>query len=394
MGKFVEYELMQKLSSLSPLGVVRPRNPQCKICRSTTYHFDVVDFNKYCSPRPYQFGVADIAVSYYRCSRCDFVFTDFMDGWSTDEMAQFIYNADYIKVDPEYASARPIRTAIAMAALFRGCEHLKILDYGSGSGEFARQLMARGFKYVESYDPFSSPNRPNGKFDLIFLFEVVEHVCHPLDTFADVVQMLKDDAAIVIGQTLQPPNIDEIRARWWYIAPRNGHISTYSDWTFLVISRVAGLLYRRGQGLYGFQKGFMEGPLGVALDRVGPTVELVQLFARDDKQWHGLENCDGRGFRWSSVQKLTWPGVVCVGGLAMVEIPFCMEIREGFAQDCKILIDGTVVPTRLRSEALVGEANVCAGSHTVQLVTPEPISPKALRGVPDERMLGLAVLAT
>ena len=41
-------------------------------------------------------------VTYYRCVHCQLIFTDFIDDWTIDEISRFIYNDDYVKVDPEY----------------------------------------------------------------------------------------------------------------------------------------------------------------------------------------------------------------------------------------------------------------------------------------------------
>ena len=59
------------------------------------------------------------------------------------------------------------------------------------------------------------------------------------------------NGAVFVGQTVQPANIEEIKGAWWYLAPRNGHVSTYSDFTFFVIDKKLGLLYRRNYRLGG-----------------------------------------------------------------------------------------------------------------------------------------------
>jgi 2-polyprenyl-3-methyl-5-hydroxy-6-metoxy-1,4-benzoquinol methylase len=71
---------------------------------------------------------------------------------------------DYGKVDPQYHGARALTAGTEMARHLAGCEQLRILDFGSGSGAFAEEMRRRGFQHVESYDPFSSPVEPLGSF--------------------------------------------------------------------------------------------------------------------------------------------------------------------------------------------------------------------------------------
>jgi 2-polyprenyl-3-methyl-5-hydroxy-6-metoxy-1,4-benzoquinol methylase len=61
-----------------------------------------------------------------------------------------------------------------------------------------------GFPHVASYDPFSMPVRPIGKFDVITCSEVIEHSPFPLRTLADMRSMLADEGCIVLSETLQP----------------------------------------------------------------------------------------------------------------------------------------------------------------------------------------------
>ena len=76
---------------------------------------------------------------------------------------------------------------------------------------------------------FSLPTRPTGRFDVITCIEVIEHAPSPQFILADMRSLLADDGCILIGESLQPPDIDTVRCGWWYVAPRNGHASIY--WT-------------------------------------------------------------------------------------------------------------------------------------------------------------------
>ena len=93
----------------------------------------------------------------------------------------------------------------------------------------AELLQTKGFAAV-TYDPYSNhQKRPEGQFDLITCFEMLEHTPWPLDTVAQMHALLKDDGLILFSTLLQPKTINEIGLSWWYAGPRNGHCSLYSE---------------------------------------------------------------------------------------------------------------------------------------------------------------------
>ncbi|GAN97452.1 hypothetical protein Geu3261_0185_004 [Komagataeibacter europaeus NBRC 3261] len=248
-------EIKKRLSALPSLKNTSPQDRKCKICGSKSPFFDVVDFNKYCGQHlRYISDISGIEVSYFKCESCDFLFTDFCDHWTKEDFKSFIYNNDYIIVDPEYLEIRPAYTADNMAALLAGYENLRIIDYGSGSGGFSKEMIKRGFSQVKNYDPFSSPTLPDGRFNVTCLFEVIEHSPTPIDTLKSILtDILSPSGIIILTQTVQPENIDEIRGSWWYIGPRNGHISTYSEQTFNIICKILDMkYYKLRDGYYVF----------------------------------------------------------------------------------------------------------------------------------------------
>ncbi len=110
----MDEEIFSALSTLPDLGAGKAQklSTECKICASVSPAFDTVDFNKICSDSDfYAYGFSKVPVVYYRCTLCHFLFTTFFDDWSTEEFARFVYNADYIKVDGDYAEVRPHRIA-------------------------------------------------------------------------------------------------------------------------------------------------------------------------------------------------------------------------------------------------------------------------------------------
>ncbi len=234
----IEDSLHRRLVALPALERRPEDSLRCKVCGNPAIPFDIVDFNK-CSAG-YPFGFADVAVPWHRCAHCGFLFTAFFDDWSEHDFARFVYNDDYIKVDPDYAEIRPRLVAERMAKMLAGYKDARILDYGSGRGVWVQQMREHGFAHVDGYDPFAQPVRPEGRYDLITCLEVIEHSPRPVETLAEMAELLTDDGCILLGESLQPNNIFEARCSWWYAAPRNGHCSTFADRTLAYLAKGRG----------------------------------------------------------------------------------------------------------------------------------------------------------
>jgi 2-polyprenyl-6-hydroxyphenyl methylase/3-demethylubiquinone-9 3-methyltransferase len=203
----------------------------CKCCGASAFPYGVVDFHKNCEDRrrpPLQ--VSGVPIYYHRCPECRFLFTTAFDHFTRDDFLRHVYNDDYERVDPDYREDRGRGNAAMLAELFAGERPRRMLDYGGGNGNLARRLHAAGFPRVETYDPFVPDHsaRPDGRFDCVVCFEVVEHSTDPERTFADILEFLDDPGLVVFSTLLQPPDIDRQGLNWWYAGPRNGHVSLYS----------------------------------------------------------------------------------------------------------------------------------------------------------------------
>jgi 2-polyprenyl-6-hydroxyphenyl methylase/3-demethylubiquinone-9 3-methyltransferase len=202
--------------------------PACKCCGGVTCFFAGYDFSRTCEDQKGAvFARSGIDVPYYRCKSCGFVFTTYFDRWSKEAFAERIYNSEYILADPDFAAARPKYIAELLDGLLATVPpDVKILDYGGGEGKLIQELRLRGFENGESYDPFfSSGTRPDGLFELITAFEVAEHTAEPILLFQDALSFLAKDGVLLFTTALQSRKPDR---DWWYIAPRNGHISIHS----------------------------------------------------------------------------------------------------------------------------------------------------------------------
>ena len=255
-GKFASAEKIRdaaqpRAAQRMPLTRAGKTSGACKICGGPAALFDVVDLNKHCAEGdPYQFGLSGIPVYYERCTVCSFVFTRHFDDWDADRFAEVIYNDDYSKVDGDYSHVRPLATAGYFAENFAHAADLAILDYGAGSGVFAGRMKELGFAGVTAYDPFSHPHRPAGPFDVITCVEVLEHAPEPHETLRDLLSFGHADTIVLFTTQVQPDDIERRRGAWWYIGPRNGHISIYTDAALDALAEAHGLYYFPGEGAF------------------------------------------------------------------------------------------------------------------------------------------------
>jgi hypothetical protein len=102
------------------------------------------------------------------------------------------------------------------------------LDYGSGSGELVRLLNGSGWT-SENYEPMQNHSFPYGSFELITVFEVFEHVSDPHKLFRDLDTLASKESVIIFSTAVSDQTESfPLDLSWWYLAPRNGHISLYS----------------------------------------------------------------------------------------------------------------------------------------------------------------------
>jgi SAM-dependent methyltransferase len=220
-------------------------NPPCKICRGSTSFVGSVDFNKSCAEQTGTFlEPSGIPVNYGRCSVCSFVFTDFCDSWTPQQFRERIYNDDYAKVDPDYCEARPEANARLLLRTFAASRaELSVLDFGSGSGALAEQLRDGGFGSTASYDPFSNPDADAlaRRYDIVTCFEVLEHHVDPLAAIRQIAGSLNDEGLVVLSTLVQGLEFEREGIRWWYVGPRNGHVSIFSRTALATAWATAGL---------------------------------------------------------------------------------------------------------------------------------------------------------
>jgi len=203
----------------------------CLVCRGSCPTLDSIDFNKNCEEaRGLKLPDSGIRIRYCLCESCGFCFAPEFASWSFRDFEQRIYNDDYESVDPDYKSTRPASNAEMVNQLF-GSSRPTHVDYGGGSGLLSERLRAKGWS-SRTFDPFVDRDvkvTDLGSFDLVTSFEVFEHVPDIDLLFTNLQSLVKPGGLILFSTLLSDGQIVRGQPlRWWYAAPRNGHISLYS----------------------------------------------------------------------------------------------------------------------------------------------------------------------
>lgn len=238
--------------------------PSCPICNAPCLLLDTVDFNKSCEDEKGQvFAPAGVPVDYSLCTNCGFCFAPEIAAWPLETFSEKIYNAEYVRVDPDYVDLRPRANARELVRMFgdkaKGTKHL---DYGGGTGLMSQLLAEAGWQ-SRSYDPFvhrDTPVESLGQFDLITAFEVFEHVPDVQQLMTILRSLLAPGGMVLFSTLASDGNIQPgHKLSWWYVSPRNGHISLFS-W------RSLGFLAQQ----HGFQFGSFSPGLHALFTRVPP----------------------------------------------------------------------------------------------------------------------------
>ncbi len=224
-----------RIANDEPTIVLKRASPApapCKICGAPAPLYGVVDFHRSCDiPDGKRLPLSSLPVYYRRCVACGFLFTDAFDDWSDTEFKTHIYNDGYLALDPDYVAKRPRSNADVIERLFGAHKaQIRVLDYGGGNDVLCSALRSAGYPVAVTYDPFTAEYacRPEGTFDLVTCFETLEHMPDPLAGIAAMLASLAEPGLVLFSTLLQPPDFDRTGVNWWYVGPRNGHVSLFS----------------------------------------------------------------------------------------------------------------------------------------------------------------------
>lgn len=215
----------------------------CTVCGTPSPLFGVADFHKSCLEREgRRLNLLGLPVYYRRCPRCGLAFSDTMLRWRDQDFAKYIYNDDYAQVDPDYVEARPAANARWLLDLLGpSARDLSLIDYGGGNGRLAAELRTAGMR-AYTVDPHASHEPPGvERADLVTAFEVFEHAVWPQRVLDEMLARMKPEGALVFSTLLQPPDFDARGVGWWYVAPRNGHVTIHSRESLVTLLQSRGL---------------------------------------------------------------------------------------------------------------------------------------------------------
>jgi len=215
-------------------------NQRCQICSGEAAWFGGCDFgvsgNDYFQGRR-MFEDTGITIGYFRCGACGFLFTPAFRDFTAKDWHDHVYNDRYIDADPPFLEERPLRDAEMCSLLLAPYkDEMEILDYGGGQGRLTEELKKRGFPHASSFDPVYQPKgKPPRPADIITCFEVVEHVADQQKMMQDIGNLMKPGTVFLFSTQLQPDNIEDLGVGWWYIMPRNAHISIHSKQSLKIL---------------------------------------------------------------------------------------------------------------------------------------------------------------
>jgi SAM-dependent methyltransferase len=204
----------------------------CKICGHGAPLYGVHDMHRPCQiTNTFQLPLSGVPIYYRRCGNCGFLFTDAFDDWTEQEFKAHIYNDGYLAFDPDYLTVRPTGNAGLVTNLWaQHKDSIRVLDFGGGNDVFCSALRASGFREAVTYDPMvpEYASKPDGKFDLVTCFETLEHMPDPVAGIGKMIDCLAEPGAVFYSTLAQPADFDRLGMSWWYVAPRNGHVSIFT----------------------------------------------------------------------------------------------------------------------------------------------------------------------
>jgi 2-polyprenyl-6-hydroxyphenyl methylase/3-demethylubiquinone-9 3-methyltransferase len=213
----------------------------CKICSATSEYIGAVNFNKNCAGYEFDPKLSNIGhIHYHQCQNCGFLFTTAFDGWGHRTLMERIYNQDYGLVDPEFVTgSRAKRNAKLIAHLFPPTT--TCLDWGGGKhGELEAELREKfSFSSTNWCDMlWDTSHKEREVYELVTSFEVLEHSTCPEAAVREIIRHLAPDGLVLFSTHTLPPGPADLS--WWYIAPRNGHVSIFTKQALQILWGQAG----------------------------------------------------------------------------------------------------------------------------------------------------------
>ena len=230
-----------------------------------------------------------------RCRDCRLVFTDARTAPPPSALYPPFEQSDT-------AAQRGARSALSLFTLQRAklVEAAKasgrLLDYGAGAGGFARFMAGRGFEAVglEPYSlgttleetnlrlvraPLSSVKASLGKFDVITMWHVLEHLERPVELLTDLRSMLAPGGVLVVSvPNFSSWQAEVFRGGWFHLDPPR-HLVQFEPSTLEDCLRRAG--FSVTQNVPFLPEYGTSGWIQSALNRVLPHKNFLYEWVKD-----------------------------------------------------------------------------------------------------------------
>jgi SAM-dependent methyltransferase len=168
----------------------------------------------------------DVVVQLWRCDACGFQFHDPRFSGSEEFYRQLEYEGYFSEARPEFARTISFAKRQRLGRVLDvGCGTGTFLDLARRSGletcgvelnrEAARRAAANGHTIYEDLLGNLSKKTTAGGFDLITLFQVLEHVSDPVGLMCDAARLLKEKGCISVAV----PNAEGV----YELAPLDPH---------------------------------------------------------------------------------------------------------------------------------------------------------------------------
>lgn len=197
--------------------------PQCRMCGAGVHFLDRVD-----------------SYPFFECPDCRFIFTPSIPKARTDDPGRGTQDPAPAEGWADERFLEP-----ALARLDEG-RRLSILDFGAGDSRVPDLLRARGHRVIgvdlvaparphpdRLTGPLESLGLPVGTFDLVYAFQVFEHLPDPAGVLAELLRLTRDGGLVLIHTDMEVDERPRNFAEWWYVLPPD-HCSFYHHRTFEV----------------------------------------------------------------------------------------------------------------------------------------------------------------
>lgn len=176
-------------------------------------------------------------ITYYHCAECEYIFKSAEVYQDLDTQKE---RYDLHTNDEEDAGYRAYFQRFLDFILPLAGQPDTALDFGCGASSILSDMLKQTGVACDYYDPIYYPNTlvDGKKYDLIVSTEVFEHLHHPKEVFASLLERLEEGGFLAI-QTQFHPNDREAFKNWYYHQDPT-HIVFFTAHTFKKLCNMYG----------------------------------------------------------------------------------------------------------------------------------------------------------